>query len=145
MLLSINLNRGLNTNGVLLNDKIIECLAKNFSYVRFSVDSGSSECTKRCHQTSENDFDKIINNIKKLCNAKKQYETNIVIGYSFLIDQSNVNDMITATQIAKDANVDYIQFKPIVNYYKSNSQFSSESAIWEKKKRKFFKDTFNGR
>ncbi len=49
-----------------------------------------------------------------------------------MIDQSNVNDMITATQIAKDANVDYIQFKPIVNYYKSNSQFSSESAIWEK-------------
>ena len=31
-----------------MNDKIIECLAKNFSYVRFSVDSGSSECTKRC-------------------------------------------------------------------------------------------------
>lgn len=55
-----------------------------------------------------------------------------MIGYSFLIDQSNVNDMITATQIAKDANVDYIQFKPIVNYYKSNSQFSSKSAIWEK-------------
>lgn len=131
--------QGLNTNGVLLNDKIIECLAKNFSYVRFSVDSGSSECTKRCHQTSENDFDKIINNIKKLCNAKKQYETNIVIGYSFLIDQSNVNDMITATQIAKDANVDYIQFKPIVNYYKSNSQFSSKSAIWEKIKENFSK------
>lgn len=60
-----------------------------------------------------------------------------MIGYSFLIDQSNVNDMITATQIAKDANVDYIQFKPIVNYYKSNSQFSSESAIWEKIKENF--------
>lgn len=63
--------QGLNTNGVLLDDKIIECLAKNFSYVRFSVDSGSKECTKRCHQTDEKDFDKIINNIKKLCEAKK--------------------------------------------------------------------------
>ena len=35
--------------------------------------------------------------------------------------------MITATQIAKDANVDYIQFKPIVNYYKKGKRAPSSS------------------
>lgn len=127
-----NFKQGLNTNGVLLTDAIIEELAKKFSYVRFSVDSGSSECTKKCHQTSEKDFEKIVKNIKKLCEAKRKYKSNIVIGYSFLIDESNIDDMINATQIAKDAKVDYIQFKPIVNYYKTNSQFSSKSDIWRK-------------
>ena len=124
--------QGLNTNGVLLNDQIIEGLAKNFSYVRFSVDSGSNECTSKCHQTSEKDFNIIINNIKKLCDMKRKYKTNVVIGYSFLIDETNIKDMIKATQIAKKLGVDYIQFKPIVNYTKSNSQFSADSNIWKK-------------
>ena len=69
-----NFKQGLNTNGVLLTDAIIEELAKKFSYVRFSVDSGSSECTKKCHQTSEKDFEKIVKNIKKLCEAKRKYK-----------------------------------------------------------------------
>lgn len=131
--------QGLNTNGVLLNDDVIESLAQKFSYVRFSVDSGTRECTKICHQTSEKDFDKIIDNIKKLCKAKKRYNTNLIIGYSFLIDETNINDMLTATNVAKNIGVDYIQFKPIVNYYKSNEQFSPESNIWMRIKENFSK------
>lgn len=129
--------QGLNTNGALLNYNIIKSLAKNFSYVRFSVDSGSVKCTIKCHQTGEKDFEKIINNIKMLCEEKKKLNSNIVIGYSFLIDESNIDDMVEATKIAKKIGVDYIQFKPIVNYYKDNNQFSSKSKIWDKIEKNF--------
>lgn len=127
-----NIKQGLNTNGVLLDENLIEFIAKNFSYVRFSIDAGKKETLKKCHRTSENDFAKIVNNLKALCRAKSKHKSNIVIGYSFLVDSINIEDMIDAVKLAKEIGVDYIQIKPIVNYYESNSQYSKKSKIWEK-------------
>lgn len=132
-----NIRQGLNTNGACLNNEMIDFIAKNFSYVRFSVDAGTKETLSKCHRTSENDFEKICKNIKLMTEAKKKYNSNVVIGYSFLIDKANFKDIVESTKLAKELGVDYIQIKPIVNYTGSNEQFSEKSEIWKELDLKF--------
>lgn len=115
--------QGLNTNGNKLSDPIINVLAKHFSYVRFSVDAGQNATHCYCHNV-KNQFDNIIGNINHLCACRNKFNTNLIIGYSFLIDEANVNDIPLAVDIASKIGVNYIQFKPVVYYDKSNRQFN---------------------
>lgn len=136
---SFGIRQGLNTNGALLTKEMIEYIGKYFSYIRFSVDAADKETLKKCHQTREIDFENIINNIKSVCKVKRDNNSKVVIGYSFLVDESNLEDFLPAIELAKSIGVDYIQIKPIVNYYSDNAQFSEKSIIWNQLEKNFEK------
>lgn len=127
---SLGLKQGLNTNGYLLTDEMIRFLAKRFSYVRFSVDAGRAETLERCHRTNKQDFDRIQRNIRSLCEQKRREKGKVVVGYSFLVDSMNYQDIEVAAVLAKDLGVDYIQYKPIVHYDSDNKQFDRGADIW---------------
>lgn len=59
-----------------------------------------------------------------------------------MIDNSNIDDLIPAVEIASTLGINYIQIKPIVNYYSSNEQFSEESEMWKKLDTDFCKAKF---
>lgn len=119
---SLGFKQGLNTNGNRLTEIDIDILAKYFSYVRFSIDAGSSITHDSCHRVKKQ-FDTVIHNVTRLCTVRKNIKSKLIVGYSFLIDGINVDDIPKATEIALRAGVDYIQFKPVVHYTKSNEQF----------------------
>jgi len=123
--------QGMNTNGSRLNERLMELLTDNFSYVRFSVDAGTSETYSRTHRVPINAYDKIIANISTLVEKRNQAGSKLTVGFSFLVDNSNVGDMAGAARLAKSIGVDYFQLKPIVNYIESNVQFEATSRLWE--------------
>lgn len=133
---SIGFKQGLNTNGRLLTQDTIAFIAETFSYIRFSVDAGCSETLQKCHRAAPEDFEIIISNLRNLCRCKKIRKEGPVIGFSFLIDSTNYYDMVRAAEIAKDAGVDYIQYKPIV-HYGSNAQFAGDAPIWTEMEKAF--------
>ena len=127
----LGFKQGLNTNGYLLNEEAISFIARNFSYVRFSVDAASPATLQKCHGARETDFSVITRNIRAVCTERERSNSNCVVGFSFLIDSSNYEDTLPAVRLAKSMGANYIQLKPIVHYDRDNSQFSSTSKLWE--------------
>jgi len=90
------------TNGSKLNEEII----KYCKIIRISLDAGTSETHKKLHQID--DFDNIINNIKK---SVKYVKT----GIGFLIHPENYTEIPLASKIAKSLGCKYIQIRPCYN------------------------------
>lgn len=103
---------GLITNGGLLKSDY-DVIINNCQWVRFSIDAGSDEVYKQTHGNIA-DFEKTIDHLKKLVEAKKENNSNITIGTSFLLTSDNYLDIIPAINLFKKIGINYIQIKPIV-------------------------------
>ena len=64
------LDQGIFTNGFLIN-RYLQELEKFFTFVRISLDAGSSKVHSKLHDVSESHFPKIIDNIKNLVKKRK--------------------------------------------------------------------------
>ena len=62
---SLKLDQGIFTNGYLM-DRYFDNLIEHFTYVRISLDAGSSEIHSKLHKVSETHFPKILKNIKEI-------------------------------------------------------------------------------
>ena len=97
------------TNGFLIN-RYFQELEKFFTFVRISLDAGSSKVHSKLHDVPESHFPKIIDNIKNLVKKKNKIPT---IGIQFATHQENINDIENSVKIAKDIGVDYFSIKPV--------------------------------
>ena len=114
----------LSTNGVLFHKDNAERLLKVFSWVRFSMDSGCSKTYSLVHNTGEEEFRKIINNIKQSVRIKRENKYNVIIGVQFVLIPQNYKDIMRAVKIASDIGVDYLVFKPYSHHPLSKNKFT---------------------
>ncbi len=94
------------TNGVLLDDELIDLL-KDVSWVRISMDAAISETYQRTRK--KNDFDLVINNIKKLAKVK----TSTILGIGFVVNKDNWQEIYIAAKLFKELGVDNIRLSAI--------------------------------
>jgi len=112
------------TNGVLFTeDKIKQCLP-HLSWVRYSLDAGTADTHNRIHRGGKNDFDKIVENIRKAVEIKKQNGYPGVIGVQLLIIPENFDEIIPFIKIMKEINVDNVQLKPYSQHPLSKNRYS---------------------
>jgi MoaA/NifB/PqqE/SkfB family radical SAM enzyme len=125
---------GITTNGLLIN-RYIEPISKYASWVRVSMDAGTTETYNffRPSPSGKSMFDQAISNMKQLVRVKTG-----TLGYSFLIltegefdkaaeshvnvsgiARSNVADIYKAAVLAKEIGCDYFEIKPEydINHY----------------------------
>lgn len=126
----LGFRQGLNSNGTLFNERLRTLAVDHLSYVRFSVDAGTAETYARTHRIRPEMYDRVTGNIAALARQRDEAGSRLTIGFSFLVDASNVADLATAAALARDIGVDYFQIKPIVNYVESNLQFAEHSILW---------------
>jgi len=81
---------GLVTNGSNLSEDRIKLLAKACTWIRFSMDSSNKHTHQAIHKTAIKDFDRRIENIKKLAEIKHK---DLVLGISFIITPQNVENI----------------------------------------------------
>lgn len=112
----LKLEVSLNTNGCRLN-KLTEKTIRALSYIRISLDAGSIKTHNLLHRPSENNFDQILYDIKKICDKKL---TKIGVGY--LVHPANHLEIHKIIQILDKIGVDYIQIRPLKNVYLSLRQ-----------------------
>ncbi len=108
--LNLGFQVGLGTNGKLLDEKARE-VAVYANYVRISLDVGSNDMHNLLKRTTGKPFDVIICNLKKLIKLKKERQTKLRVGISFLIQPENISQIEAIIKKAKRIGVDYIQFK----------------------------------
>tara|TARA_Y100000034_G_scaffold45936_1_gene56484 strand:+ start:14276 stop:15325 length:1050 start_codon:yes stop_codon:yes gene_type:complete len=112
------------TNGVPFNDKKISQILPNLSWLRFSVNSGSSENYSEVHRTSKKDFSKIIENIGKCVEYKKRNNLDTTIGTQFLVISKNINEAPKLAKILKNIEADNLQIKPYSHHPDSVNDYS---------------------
>lgn len=98
---------GLVTNGSNLPDKRIDLICKHCQWVRISMDSSNPVHHKKVHRTNNYDFERRIENIKKLVRYKPD---TLVLGISFIINPDNLDDIEDSARYYKGLGVDNIRF-----------------------------------
>lgn len=118
------IDQGLFTNGALLNSKNSETILKTHSWVRISMDAADSETYRQSHGV--NDFDKVIKNVKALVAMKKEMKSSTTIGIGFVITPTNYKEITKFSEIIKDLDVDYGQYKPCVQNFQTKEQITAD-------------------
>lgn len=118
---SVGIDSSLTTNFVPLNKKNIEKCIKNCSWIKVSLNAGTAESYATIHQTSEKDFDRVINNLKYALKYKKQNDLQCTVGVQMLLLPENKNEVIVLAHICKDLGVNYLVIKPYSQHLSSET------------------------
>lgn len=118
---SLGMDVALSTNGALLKDEHFEVLANCLTWIRFSFNAGSEENYVLVHQTKSDDFQKVIENIKKLKETKVRLNSNITIGTQFVLIPENKDFALEHGKRLKSLGVDYFSVKHFYDH--SHNEF----------------------
>ncbi len=106
------LDVSITTNGVLFTQNKREQCLPNLSWIRFSVDSGSSENYSKIHGTKTSDFERLTDNIKESVEFRDRNKLKTTIGCQFLTTPQNIKEAGKLAKILRDIGVDNLQIKP---------------------------------
>ena len=122
---------GMFTNGSMLTRfDLFDTIVNSLKWVRISIDSGVSEKYNKLRVTnSSNNFDVVINNIKKLIEYKKKFNSKITIGVGFVVSRDNYEEILDFANLFKDLDVDYCQYKPEVIQVERNLSDNKKDQI----------------
>ncbi len=126
---SLGIDVALSTNGALLKEKHFDILATNLTWIRFSFNAGSRENYAHVHQTDGEDFDKVIENIQKLKEAKERLKSDITIGSQCVLIPENKDYIVEHAKRLKELGVDYFSVKHFYNH--SHNEFEVTENISE--------------
>jgi len=114
------------TNGVFFTEKKMEQCMPALSWIRYSVDAGTSKTHSQIHGTKETDFSKLIKNIRASVRFKKKNNLETKIGVQFLLMPQNVDEVYTFAKLFKRIGVDNVQIKPYSQHPNSINKFVIE-------------------
>lgn len=100
------------TNGSIENYELWKEILPHLTWIRFSVDAGTSKIYAKVHNVPKAFFDRTINNIKESIKIKKNHNLDVTIGVQFLIIEENLDDIKNAIMLFSGLGVDYISLKP---------------------------------
>ena len=118
------MDQGIYTNGGHIDDTRAALLKQHMTFVYVSLD----ECTKYAFEASKgvNRFDHVIDGIHRLVMAPGK----ATIGLGFLLHAGNYREICHMVELGKALQVDYIQFRPIINYDQASPSQRAEDAAW---------------
>lgn len=116
----LGMSQALSTNGSLMKDETADKIIPNLSWIRFSLDAATPETYKKIHGVSENEYNKVLNNIKYCVSLKNTYNLPIDIGVQIIAMEETINDIEPLAIWCKENKVDNIQIKPAHNHPKSS-------------------------
>lgn len=102
-----NFEMGMVTNGSRLLEKEILNSMLGIKWIRISVDAGTREMYEQIHRCS---CGKIFDNLSKIVYRIKSLSPDTILGFSFVISNTNFLEIIPATRLAKRIGFDNLRF-----------------------------------
>lgn len=131
---------GIFTNLSTRNESILDSMIKNCFFIRCSIDAASSEVHAIQHGT--NDFEQIIENLKRIISCKK--DNKPIIGVQYVVNEKNIHELEEAVLFYKKIGVDYITIKPayknLLNIAHESNKLNLDDALLVLKKVKQYQD-----
>lgn len=114
--LNAGMEVGLVTNGGLMEGETSETIAETCKFVRISLDAATAETHNTVHRPKnrvKDNFNEIVNNIRRLVELRRNREGKFTIGIAFLVHPFNYFEIHDVAILAKGLGVDYIQLRPV--------------------------------
>ncbi len=118
------LDVSMTTNGTQFTQEKIEQCLPHLSWIRFSMNAGTSETYAKVHKTNQRDFGKVIKNIENAVKFRSENRLETTIGVQLLMIPHNLNETGKLAGILKDIGADNLQVKPYSHHPSSLNDFS---------------------
>lgn len=99
------------TNGSALKGEVGDLLAKGASWVRISIDATNGPMLAESRKTDEQEFDRIINNIKQFSSRKNP---DCELGINFIITRLNAGHVYEFISLMKACGADHVKVSECV-------------------------------
>jgi wyosine [tRNA(Phe)-imidazoG37] synthetase (radical SAM superfamily) len=87
----VGIDTSLTTNFVPLNRKNVERCIENCSWIKVSLNAGTAKTYGEIHQTKEEDFDRVINNLTYALKYREEKNLKCTVGVQMLLLPENKN------------------------------------------------------
>jgi cyclic pyranopterin phosphate synthase len=122
----LGIDVAMTSNGVLFTEDVIKETLPLFSWVRFSVNAGTTASYDRIHRGKAGDFEKVLTNIGRAVEYKKAHGLTTTIGVQMLLIPENQNEVLNLAERVAEAGVDYFSIKPFSKHPSSICNLSEE-------------------
>jgi len=122
---NVGIDSSITTNFVFLNKKNVDKIFKNASWVKISINAGTKKTYSEIHRTKEEDFDKVIENMKLAVKTKKQNNYKCTLGAQMLLLPENKDEALVLAKKVKEIGLNYLVIKPY------SQHLFSETKVYE--------------
>jgi len=109
---SLGIDISFTTNGTFLTEKISKSILPLVTWIKVSIDAGKPETHMKIHRPKKQDFDVIMDNLKKAVKIKKATGSNCTLGGQMLLLPDNYKEAIILAEKLKKIGLDYLVIKP---------------------------------
>ena len=102
----------LTTNGVFLNQELIDKTLGSIEWIKISINAGTKETYSKIHRTKPTDFDRVFENMSYAVKARFENGYKTTLGMQLLLLPDNWHEAELLAQKAKDTGLDYLIIKP---------------------------------
>ena len=107
------IDTAMTTNASILSDAFVERALPLMSWIKASVNAGTAETYARIHQTKEREFERVLANLKRMVEARRNGGYSCVLGAQILLLPENAAEVETLACICRDViGLDYLVVKP---------------------------------
>lgn len=134
-------------NGVLFSpQKAKRCLGA-LTWIKVSINAGTKKTFSKIHNCREEDFDRVMFNLKEAVKIKRKNKYACTIGAQIVLLPENIKEIARLANLLKEIGVQYLVVKPFIKHLMSAHNISreithKELSILENELKKFSKDNF---
>jgi GTP 3',8-cyclase len=130
----VNLDIAITTNGVLFDNVKREEIIPRSSWIKFSIDAGSSKSYNELHKGGEKDYRKVLDNIAAAVILRNRQQYECKLGAQMLMLAENKNEVESFIQDVKRTGIDYAVLKPYSQHPDSINQMDGHISVEEDKR-----------
>ena len=118
------MEQGLYTHGGHINRERAELLKRSMTFVYVSLDESNAESFYQSKGVRR--FHDVVENVRYLVSAPGK----ATIGLGFLLHRGNIDDVDTMVALGRSLKVDYVQFRPVIQYEQATPDQLIDDAQW---------------
>lgn len=113
------------TNGVLLDEKIVDKILANTEWVKVSINGATRETYAKIHCCNADDFDRVIKNLSYAAKIKRNNNYKCTLGMQLLLLPENADEVVALAELARNIGIDYLVIKPYSQHLQSKTRIYS--------------------